>query len=563
MLAMMLETQREENVALQQQHAVHMDAMAPLDLDVEYDDEVEATPTQKTFSVRSLGSSHTPGAAGKVAGASPSPASPRGPMAPLPRNNVGALLSGKPITATGSTTVQNNTATPVKARALPLRAPVATPPSTAAAATGALPTTRTALSGSVTGRSQISSRLAGGSALSARTGTALSARGNTTLVSARGSRASSRCNSPTSAGRSFAGKSASASSSPVIDGLRKKLPSTAFSTYSFENAKYLRELAQRRQETVVLRVLPKAQQLEQLVELEQMQREGICLEEDNNRCAINHKRTDEYNKKRLLQFTQANKVRQEALKRRHAEDLASQKTAVTEGMKATEQEIKDRLKLINTLLPRNAVFTAALADLKKEDSDLSVLGAFLEEEKRLQKGLKADARFATSKTASADGGAITFWMKQCAASAFNVQAIISSSPYRASVLDLAAMPTKLSHEKRVLTIHHEDDDEKAVDKVLLWAQTRLLSAEENGAEPATSLLERMVGQGTSLFSSGCQSLVLWCKEDYTELAKLAKQDEFAGKVLPHSSAVLSYDGVSAAPLLLKDVKALGELAIAA
>eukprot|EP00796_Vickermania_ingenoplastis_P007589 gene7589-5350_t len=478
--------------------------------------------------------------------------SPRAPMSSLPRNAAPtSLLGSKPAlqgpaspAGTAAAASSGTFATPTKfsTTGTALRQPgLATATTTTSRRTGMAAASATTNSG-VTPRVRSTSTLL--SARSGRLGGALTAR--------------SRGSSPTGGVPRPTGLFGASRGPSVVDQLRKKLPTTAYAKYSFDVAKYLREVAQRRQEAVVLRVLPRSHQLMSLVELEQMQRDVMTVEEGNARVSIQNKKADEYNRKLMAQLTAANKARQEALKKQQAEELAAQKALVAENLKATEVEMRARLQLVNQLQPRNAAVTAALAELKQEDSELEVLGQLLEEEKRLQKALKADARFNAAKTAAADGGAAPFWLKQCAASSFNVAAILAGSPLRAAVADNAAVPAKLPAEKRVVVVTHRETGE-----VLLWAQARTLAAahEEYGPGAALALLERVRSAG--VFPSAAAAAVLWSKEDHAELTKQAKQTEEAAAALPVSAAVLSVQGVSSIPLAAKDVKAMGEAAATA
>lgn len=316
-------------------------------------------------------------------------------------------------------------------------------------------------------------------------------------------------------------------------------------------AKYLREVAQRAQEATVLRVLPKAQQLEQLVAQEQMMRDVLVAEEWSNRTTVQNKRADEYNKRVMSQLAARNKATQELMKKQHADEMTAQKTLVAESQKTTDNEIRDKLQLVNQLQPRNTVVAAALADLKKEGGDLAVIGELLEEEKRLRKALKADVRFQSSASAG-EGGAFTFWLKQCIASSFNAAAILSASPLRAAVADVVGFPSKLAQEKRVLTVRRVEDDKH----VLLWAQARCLVGEPaETAAAASNLIEK----ASAVFSEAI-SMVLWSKEDYAELSKLAKQSEEVAAVNPKSNSVLRVEGVASVPLSNKEVQALAETA---
>lgn len=311
---------------------------------------------------------------------------------------------------------------------------------------------------------------------------------------------------------------------PVVG--RTPVPSTSYAQFPLDTAKRLRTIQAKKQEAVVLRVMPKSHSLQQMLLDEASKREVLGLEQN------------------LAYVKIVNAFKAETLKKRQKEQLEMQKETVKQNAAEIEGECRQSLRRLNLLQPRNKVCTAVLSELKKEDGDLELFGHLLEEDKKLVKGLKQDAKFDASKTASTDGGSLTFKMKRLLAASFNAAAILDGSEVRASVEDVTTIPSKLPAEKRALVLRNEDDE-----AVLEWFQVRALEVEE-AIEQALALAER-VDEVSPEVLGGAKHSILWSKANLTAIAKTKTED--AAKVSKISSSVLSFDGCSSISVSEKEV----------
>lgn len=382
-------------------------------------------------------------------------------------------------------------------------------------------------------------------------------------ISGRGSLSSrgltsSRASTPTKHTRSTVGGSQSAGMlRPFTESLRKKLTLPTFAQFPFDTAKYLKEVAGSLQNVEVARLLPKVLQLDQLLEQESLKRESIALDEETLRVGLKHRWEELELKLHRVRVLEARTERYARLKKAQTDELAEYKEARTAALKEIETDIKEqRLKVVNQMLPRNAVVTAALKDLRQVGSELGLLGAFLEEEKKIRKALKASARFDASRTAESDGGALSYWLKDCAASSFNLKAIMEGSPLRAVVVDLPVSFTKLPHEKRVVQIRQVGEDGSLLNQVLMWAQICVLPTEET-LTLAASLHERLTADPSL---GGAPGVILWSKDELAEVTRLSRRKSYTPPscILEKSVAILTYSDITSNPFTAADVRELGK-----
>ncbi|EPY25517.1 hypothetical protein STCU_06726 [Strigomonas culicis] len=203
--------------------------------------------------------------------------------------------------------------------------------------------------------------------------------------------------------------------------------------------------------------------------------------------------------------------------------------------------------------PRLNVANAVLADLKCEPCDCLRLGLLLEEEKRLLKGIKMDARYNKTKTADVDGGAIPYWFKHVLASAFNVSAILQASELRAAVEDAPGITSRNPGEKKVVVVRAGAEPSAAL---VAWAHTRsgpdveALAAAFLAAPPAPTTLSAHVGQGVILPKDELAELTRKARAPKSEIAEIAA-------LLTNA---LTVDGITTPDFTAKDVAAIGEAA---
>ncbi|RNF27464.1 uncharacterized protein Tco025E_00266 [Trypanosoma conorhini] len=337
-----------------------------------------------------------------------------------------------------------------------------------------------------------------------------------------------------------------------VTGRMTDLSATSSPQYSYGTARYLKELQRRREDVPALRVLPKTQQLAQLLLLEQAGRELLAHQERLCRQQLVHKREDERMKKEEQRLQQKNRERLDELKRRQALELAALKESVSAFQRQMDAEVKEKLRVVCMLQPRMGVAAAVLAELKSEGSPCLLLPELMEEERRVLKTLKAESRHSRGP---ADCGAVPHWMHTCVASSFNVAAILQNAPYLAAVEE-AIKATNASLRKLVVVRHLHDKN------VVGWAHVRA------GSDPATLAAELARLPVPEGLPAELYCGVVWPKEDLGELTRNAKAvtdaelRQLLRQVVDVSSASLSCVGLTTHEFAKKDVDAIGTVASA-
>jgi hypothetical protein len=328
-----------------------------------------------------------------------------------------------------------------------------------------------------------------------------------------------------------------------------KVSTTApnYSAYQPDVAKYLKEVARRRDEAATLKLLPSAQLLEQAVLQEEAAHEQIMQQQALGFLQITHKKKEAEAKIKEQQTTKAFKAKMDEQKQQHKEEMIQQKASVAEGTKEMEAEIKEKLRLIATLQPRLNVVQAVMAQIQNPDSDCSLLADLMQEDKQLQKALKSDARYNKSKTAEADGGALPYWWKQCVCASFNVAAIVKGESCRAAIVDVN-VATKVAADKKVVAVKEADGS------VVAWVHTRT-GPDINALVEAFLQTRPVVAELPEAAYKG----VIWPKDDAAEVLKGAKGAKSAtAAIAPEVATILAYKEVGSFELLKKDVMAAGE-----
>lgn len=326
-------------------------------------------------------------------------------------------------------------------------------------------------------------------------------------------------------------------------------PAPNYNAYMPDVAKYLKEVVRRRDEAATLKLLPSAQLLEQAVLQEQAAYEQIQQQQALAFMQITHKKREAEAKMKEQQTTKAYKEKMDEQKQQHKEDMLQQKTSVAESTKEMEAEIKERLRLIVSLQPRLNIVQAVMAQIADPASDCSLLADLMQEDKQLQRVLKADARYNKSKTADVDGGAAPYWWKQCVCASFNVAAIVKQEPCRASVVD-ANVSTKVAADKKVVVVKDADGT------VVAWAHTRI-GGNTNALVEAFLAAKPEVAELPAAAYKG----VLWPKDESMEVLRAAKGAKSAtAAIVPEVITILSYKEVGSFELMKKDVLAAGEAA---
>ncbi|KPA78050.1 hypothetical protein ABB37_06791 [Leptomonas pyrrhocoris] len=330
-----------------------------------------------------------------------------------------------------------------------------------------------------------------------------------------------------------------------------KVATTApnYAAYASDVAKYLKEVARRRDEAAALRLLPSAQLLEQTTLLEQAAHEQIVQQQLLAFMQITHKKKEAEAKMKEQQTTKSYKAKFEEQKQQQKEEMMMQKASVTANTKETEAELKEKLKLVVSLQPRLNVVSAVMAQIEDPASDCALLGDLMQEDKQLQKALKGDARYNKSKTADVDGGAAPYWWKQCVCASFNVAAILKQEPCRASVVEVS-IPTKVAADKKVVVVKDAEGG------VVAWAHTR--------TGPDTSaLVEAFLESKPAVaeLPAAAYKGVIWPKDESVEVLRAAKGPKSAtAAIAPEVITILSYKEVGSFELPKKDVVAMGEAA---
>lgn len=334
---------------------------------------------------------------------------------------------------------------------------------------------------------------------------------------------------------------------------RSTMPEGNFTQYSFDVAKVLREYVRRRDENVLLRVLPKMHQLQQHVLQELCAREQMLLQEQTARLLVVSKFAEERARRQEQQQVKNAKERLDDLRKRQQAEIQEQRATATMLMADTEKEIRERLKHLQVLHPRLGPTSAALADVRHEQSDCAILAELLEEDKKLQKALRADNRFNKCTTAEADGGALSYWFRHCVVASFNVAAILQRSPLRASVQDVAAVGIQMISDRRVVVVRAAGDGQ-----IVAWAHARLALSDVVAAGEAFATLT--VSEDLPK-DSGVG--ILWLKEDLALAIRAARAPKSTiADIASISKSILSVGSVASSELTAKDVLALGEAAAA-
>lgn len=323
-----------------------------------------------------------------------------------------------------------------------------------------------------------------------------------------------------------------------------------YTAYPPDVAKVLKEIIRRRNEGAMLRVLPKCQQLEQLLLQEQTAREQAMMQESIARMQIENRKREETAKRQEQELARISKVKMDDMKAHHQGELADQKAMVAANLKETEAEVKDRLKLLTALQPKLNIAATVIAQLKDENNDCSLYGELLMEDKQLQKSLKTNARYNKSKTAETDGGALPYWWKDCLCASFNVAAIMQRATARACVQD-ATFSTKVPGDKKLIVVK---DASVQSAPVVAWGHAR------SGPTPV-ALAEAYVTAKPAVpeLPAAAYSGVVWPRDEAVEVIRSAKAakspiSEIVGEV----QTTISYGGVSSYELMRKDVLAIGE-----
>ncbi|KAG5482070.1 hypothetical protein LSCM1_05786 [Leishmania martiniquensis] len=321
-----------------------------------------------------------------------------------------------------------------------------------------------------------------------------------------------------------------------------------YTAYPSDISKYLKDVIRRREEAMMLKLLPTAQLMSQTVLQAQTAYELIAHQEAIEFVHISHKRREAEMKAKEANSAKVLKEKVEEQKRQHREEIAQQKNEVAAAAKQTEADIREKLKALVSLQPKLNIVPAVMAQLQDPSSDCRLLGALLVEERQLQKALKGDARY-KSKTTGMDGGAEPYWWKDCVCASFNASALMRQEPHRASIVDVP-FATKTAADKKVVVV------KDGAGEVVAWAHTR------TGPDPsalAEAYLKAKL-EAPELPASAYRG-VLWPKEDAAEVARKARAVKSPiADILPEVITILSCGEMTSHELSKKDVAALGEAA---
>ncbi|KAG5482423.1 hypothetical protein LSCM4_05682 [Leishmania orientalis] len=320
-----------------------------------------------------------------------------------------------------------------------------------------------------------------------------------------------------------------------------------YTAYPPDISKYLKDAIHRREEAVMLRLLPTAQLMDQAVLQAQTAYELIVQQEAFEFLQISHKRKEAEMKRKEVECAKANKERMEEQKRQHREEMAQQKNDVTMAAKQMEADIREKLKALVSLQPKLNIVSAVMAQLQDPASDCRLLGALLMEERQLQKALKGDARYNKLKTAGMDGGAEPYWWKHCVCASFNVSAMMRQEPHRASIVDVP-FATKTAADKKVVVVKDGGGN------VVAWAHTR------SGPDP-NALAEAYAAAKLEApeLPANAYKGVLWPKEDAADVTRKARAAKSpTADILPEVITTLSYREINSHEMSKKDIAAMGE-----
>ncbi|KAG5508849.1 hypothetical protein JKF63_05352 [Porcisia hertigi] len=323
-----------------------------------------------------------------------------------------------------------------------------------------------------------------------------------------------------------------------------------YTSYPSDVSKYLKEVIRRREEALMLQLLPTAQQMDQAVLQAQTAYELMVQQEALEFLQIAHKRREADLKYREQVLVRANKEKIEEQKRKHKDEMMQQKGDIAVASKQTAAEIKEKLQTLVSLQPKLNIIAAVMAQLQDPASDCALLGALMLEDKQLKKALKGDARYNKSKTAAIDGGAEPYWWKQCVCASFNVAAIVKQKPYRATVVDVP-FATKVPADKKVVVVKDGEGN------IVAWVHTR--SGPDPNALAEAYLAAVLVAPE---LPADAYKGVLWPKEDAAEVLRGVKSAKSTtAAILPEVITTLSYNEICSHELSKKDVAAAGEAAV--